>query len=378
MSSIGSRVEMCLNILCNASNFQIFFNNLLRGKVVLPKKECSSFVSIVGILDNRVDLDSNIKPAAANKYFASLCAMASKLAYENSQFIKHTVQNKWKMELLHSFSFKDDGTQGLVFLDKNRNPKRIVVGFRGTEPFNVEDWCTDIDISGYKLQGIKGRLHRGFAKALGLGLVHENEDDHAYATITRVVIEHLKKNNDTTTRLIVTGHSLGGALAVVFAAALVMHDQIQLLERLEAVYTFGQPRVGNAEFGEFMEEQFKLYGVEYCRFVYNNDFVPRIPPDNSLFMYKHFGKCIYINSIYEAKIVKEEPLKNYFACGSGATRRIDAMWEIVRSFFLPRMFGEDYKEGLVQLMFRMFGLVFPGLPNHGPRDYVNATRLATY
>ncbi|KAH6803936.1 hypothetical protein C2S51_032183 [Perilla frutescens var. frutescens] len=376
MSSIGSRVEMCLNILCNASNFQIFLNNLLRGKVVLPKKECSSFVSINGILDNRVDLDTNIKPAAAKKYFASLCAMASKLAYENSQFIKHTVQNKWKMELLHSFNFKDDATQGLVFLDKNTNPKTIVVAFRGTEPFNVEDWSTDIDISGYKLQGIKGRLHRGFAKALGLGDDHDH--DHAYATITRVVMEHLKKMNDTRTRVIVTGHSLGGALAVVFAAALVMHDHIQLLERLDAVYTFGQPRVGNAEFGEFMEEQFRLYGVDYCRFVYNNDFVPRIPPDNSLFMYKHFGKCIYINSIYEAKIVKEEPLKNYFAWGSGATRRIDAMWEIVRSFFLPRMFGEDYKEGLVQLMFRMSGLVFPGLPDHGPRDYINATRLATY
>lgn len=78
------------------------------------------------------------------------------------------------------------------------------------------------------------------------------------------------------------------------------------------------------------------------------------------------------------QIVEEEPLKNYFDIGSMVSKRVDAMWEVVRSFLLPRMFGPDYKEGFVLLMFRMFGLLFPGLPDHGLQDYINATRLSTY
>lgn len=31
LSLLGSRLEMCLNILCNANNKQLFFKNLLRG-----------------------------------------------------------------------------------------------------------------------------------------------------------------------------------------------------------------------------------------------------------------------------------------------------------------------------------------------------------
>ncbi|KAH6781062.1 hypothetical protein C2S52_012299 [Perilla frutescens var. hirtella] len=384
LSLLGSILELCLNIFCNTSNFQIFFNNLFRGKVVVPSERSASFVSINGHLDKRVDLDKNIKPGRTNKYFASLSAMASKLAYENHKFIQITVQNTWKMELLGSFSFWDDryggdATQAFLFLDnKTKYSDTIIVAFRGTEPFNANDWSSDCDISFCKLQGIKGKLHQGFVKALGL--LHDGnpiiEEGVAYTTITHVLSCHFKSN--TATRLIVTGHSLGGALAVLLPAALVMHGEIPLLERLEAVYTFGQPRVGDAEFGKFMEEKFKLYGVEYCRFVYNNDIVPRLPFDNQALMFKHFGKCIYVNSLYEAKIVEEEPLKNYFDCGSVATKRVDAMWEMVRSFFLPRMFGPDYEEGLLQLMFRMSGLVFPGLPDHGLQDYINSTRLATY
>lgn len=34
LSLLGSGLEMCLNILCNTTNFYIFFNNLLRGQYI--------------------------------------------------------------------------------------------------------------------------------------------------------------------------------------------------------------------------------------------------------------------------------------------------------------------------------------------------------
>lgn len=71
-------------------------------------------------------------------------------------------------------------------------------------------------------------------------------------------------------KFVVTGHSLGGALAILFASILMMHEEKFLLERLERVYTFGQPRLGDANiFAEYMEENnLKRNGVEFCRFAY--------------------------------------------------------------------------------------------------------------
>ncbi|KAG8384378.1 hypothetical protein BUALT_Bualt04G0111900 [Buddleja alternifolia] len=388
LSLFGSRFEMCLNILANKSNFSMFLRNFLRGKVAMPGKNSSSYLSIIGLMDNRLELDKNINPGS-NKYFATLSAMASKLAYENDEFIQVTVEKGWKMKLLETYSFWDEKyqnntTQAFIFHDENPNPDTIFVVFRGTEPFNADDWSTDFDISWYKLQGIKGRVHSGFMKALGLKLdgtwpKNHREGDHlfAYNTITEDLKRHFKINRRT--RFIVTGHSLGGALAVLFPAVLVKHNETEILERLDTVYTFGQPRVGDGKFGKFMKEQFEDYGVKYYRFVYSHDIVPTLPCDNSVLMFKHFGTCIYVNALYEAKVMEEEEAsKNHFECGSIVTERVDALWEVVRSFILPNQFGPDYKESLMLQMFRMVGLLFPGLPAHGLQDYINATRLATY
>lgn len=71
---------------------------------MVPDKRSASFVSINGHLDSRVDLDSSITPAGTNKYFAALSAMASKLAYENDQYIKLIVENIWKV--LHQINLR--------------------------------------------------------------------------------------------------------------------------------------------------------------------------------------------------------------------------------------------------------------------------------
>ncbi|KAL7101374.1 hypothetical protein ACP275_08G050400 [Erythranthe tilingii] len=401
LSMIGSGFETCLNILGNGTNLAMFLKNLLKGNVVVPDRTTASFVSIVGHVDNRVELDKNIKPGT-NKYFANLSAMASKLAYENKEFIRHVVEKIWKMELLGAYSFwderyKGETTQAFILLDKNTDT--IIVAFRGTEPFTAYDWCTDLDISWHKLypDGTTeggGRVHSGFMNALGLQLdrtwpentTNYNTGDkhqhhhHAYNTITETLKRHFKSTSNIyrPKQFILTGHSLGGALAALFPAVLAVHDETEMLGRLDAVYTFGQPRVGDAKFGRFMKEKFEQYSVRYRRFVYSHDIVPRLPFDDSALMFKHFGPCIYINTLYEAKVLEEEPSKNYFECGEFVNKRVDAMWEVVRGIVLPHMFGPEYKEGLLLLMFRIGGLVFPGLPAHGPQDYINATRLATY
>lgn len=76
----------------------------------------------------------------------------------------------------------------------------------------------------------------------------------------------------------ITGHSLGGALAVLAAA------RLKLQGIAPHVYTFGQPRVA---FGEFADRFDAELSGRLWRFVNQSDLVPRLPP--GLF-YRHCSK----------------------------------------------------------------------------------------
>lgn len=273
-------------------------------------------------------------------------------------------------------------THAFMFSDvKASDSELIVVAFRGTEPFDAAQWCTDVDFSWYEIPGV-GKVHGGFVKALGLqmnrSLPKELEQSgtrppYAYYVLRDKLREQLRRNDKA--RFLVTGHSLGGALAILFPAILALHEEEWLLERLEGVYTFGQPRVGNDKFGEFVEKH--LRKRRYLRYVYGNDIVPRIPYDDSALLFKHFGTCIYFNSLYRGKVTKEEPNKNYFSLWTVVPKYMNAGWELVRSFLIGCMEGPQYKEGWFLRFFRVFALVIPGLTPHAPQDYVNCTRLGS-
>lgn len=197
-------------------------------------------------------------------------------------------------------------TEAFMVIDRSTHPEMIVVAFRGTEVFDANAWSTDIDISWYEYPGM-GKVHGGFMKALGLqmnGWPKEIQQDckqpSAYYTI-RNKLRYLLHSNDQT-KFIVTGHSLGGALAILFTAVLALHEEYLLLDRLEGVYTFGQPRVGDQGFGNFMEESLEKHRINYERIVYSNDVIPRVPFDNSTCKFKHFGTCLYYNSLYKAQV----------------------------------------------------------------------------
>ncbi|XP_047329576.1 triacylglycerol lipase OBL1-like [Impatiens glandulifera] len=386
---IGDVIETWLNLVSSNNGVGYLLLNFLSGKVILASDPSSAkFASVNAYIDTRVKLDEQIKNTDV-KYRPALSVMASKLSYENEAYIQNVVQNVWgEMEYLGFFNCWDDhleksATQAMMFKDTSTTPNTIVIAFRGTSPFDTDDWRADVDFSWFDLNGL-GKVHGGFMKALGLqkgtGWPKEipmgpTDKHYAYYDIRQKLRDLLKEND--TSKFIVTGHSLGGALAILFAGILMFHEENDLLKRLDGVYTFGQPRVGDKKFGEYMVTNMFKYNVGYFRFVYCNDVVPRMPYDGKTLLFKHFGRCLYFNSWYEGEILAEEPNKNYFSPLWTLPMAFNAIWELIRSFLLPLTMGEEYEESWLCRFLRSIAILFPGLADHSLQDYDNVTRLGT-
>ena len=226
---------------------------------------------------------------------------------------------------------KEMSTQVFILTDKPKDATLILISFRGTEPFDADDWCTDFDYSWYEIPKL-GKVHMGFLEALGLGnrtdtvtfrnhllgkdakFRDKSSDSEelpstgndcippgkmeltAYYAVKNKLKSLLEEHKKA--KFVVTGHSLGGALAILFPTVLVLHDEMEIMHSLLGVYTFGQPRIGNEQIGRFMEAHLESPIQKYFRVVYCNDMVPRLPYDDKTFLYKHFGVCLFYNSCY--------------------------------------------------------------------------------
>jgi hypothetical protein len=134
---------------------------------------------------------------------------------------------------------------------------KTVLAFRGTGPISTKNWLADFELRLIPSDGDDGiQVHEGFA-----------------ATLT-YLMPQIKQVLPRDRMVWITGHSLGGALATL-ACRELKNEGFQI----EATYTFGGPRVGNAGFANSLPAP--LY-----RFVYGVDIVPHLPPQG---VYQHGG-----------------------------------------------------------------------------------------
>ncbi|KAG0477904.1 hypothetical protein HPP92_012623 [Vanilla planifolia] len=356
---LGRLLEFLLNFFSINGGFLGVVRRCLTFSLVIPQRESPDFLSLIAHIDGRYELNRTffvgdipaLEPIpGVDINPLSLCMMASKLSYKNAAVIVNQVEKRWKMHFVRFFDcwnryLKNRATQAFIFCDKAEDANVIVLAFRGTETFNALDWITDVDLSWLSI-GEFGKAHLGFMRALGLqdekdfnkGFPVDHPGHHhgralAYYAIRETLKDLLAKHRRA--RVVVTGHSLGGALAVLFPAILAIHEQHNILSSIHGVMTYGQPRVGDAEFCRNLDAVLKS---KYHRMVYRYDIVPRVPFDKPpIALFKHFGTCIYFKSWYE---------------------------------------GQDFEESYVSLIYRASGLLIPGLASHSPRDYVNGGSMA--
>ncbi|EFJ32406.1 hypothetical protein SELMODRAFT_86099, partial [Selaginella moellendorffii] len=266
---------------------------------------------------------------------------------------------------------KKNSTPVFIFADRETDAGAIILAFWGTESFNAYDWCTDLDFSWYELPQL-GRVHLGFLEALATGTLPQTPTsglpDFCLRTSTSILRNHRNA------KLYFTSHSLGGALATLFTSMLFYNREenrafYNTEDDLAALCTFGQPRVGDESFASFMNASLNKPTMRYFRVVYNNDMVARVPFDNSLFGFKHFGHCCYFTYNYTLQILPDEPFPNFFSPVYMVLSRLYALFELVQSFFMS---GREFSETRLSTVARIAGFLVPGIPGHSLVNYMPA------
>jgi hypothetical protein len=186
-------------------------------------------------------------------------------------------------------------------------PDCISVAFRGST--NLRDWIQDLkfnkDQPRVELVSITGNdeavmVHMGFMEDVDsvstdiIAEVHKELKEHVDSVSAELIqavrnvagMQGAAAGGATapTYPIFVTGHSKGGGEATLFALELERQGF-----NVRAVYTLGQPRVGNKAFAELYNATLQ---EETFRIVNQNDIVPSLP--GVLMGYRHEGNEIFL------------------------------------------------------------------------------------
>ena len=144
-------------------------------------------------------------------------------------------------------------------------PCQILV-FRGTS--SLENWKLNAKALHIE-HAYHGSVHRGFYKAfmsLGAQILNRMEIRNAELPI------------------LITGHSLGGAMAT-----LAMAELLNANIPVACCYTFGSPKVGDNHFAD------QFLGQNLFRVINRNDVVSRLPLNILNMQYQHAGESHYFS-----------------------------------------------------------------------------------
>jgi len=175
----------------------------------------------------------------------------------------------------------------------------VIIAFAGTDPLVLADWITDFDI---------GTIGTGIANGFNVA-----------ARAGWPKLQSLIQNASTEASILLTGHSLGGALAVLTAAE--FHRLIP--GRVASVYTFGMPRVGDVSFAVAYHQ---MLGPRTFRLVHGEDIVPTVAP--SFLGFRHVGQ--YIHCSRRGKFPQSTPISTVVSDEPefvrGASKELRQVW----------------------------------------------------
>ena len=99
-----------------------------------------------------------------------------------------------------------------------------------------------------------------------------------------------------TGEIVITGHSLGGALTILNALDFRLRQKVgQFSAEIKILaYPLAAPRTGNATFADMFEAELEHGSIVCDRLVLETDMIPRLPP--SMLDFKHVGRKIKLKT----------------------------------------------------------------------------------
>jgi hypothetical protein len=190
---------------------------------------------------------------------------------------------KWSYDAYDKGTIRDDATGTKCGVAVHEETNTIIVYFAGTD--DTKDMKQNISIGDVQWacrDGQRyGRVHRGFMNA------YASVRDRLHTALAAAMATVTSPT--TTTTVIITGHSLGGALAVLAAADLTCQTDDDTLRTRIKVVTFGAPPLCDDVFAR----SYAVNGPSTTwRFVNPWDYVPRLPG----MQFVHVGKPIMVTS----------------------------------------------------------------------------------
>ncbi|KAI9294432.1 alpha/beta-hydrolase, partial [Neoconidiobolus thromboides FSU 785] len=153
-------------------------------------------------------------------------------------------------------------TGGRGFIATDATKKQIILSFRGSS--NIQNWLGNLNLifTNYNVNngGSDIQVHAGFKDGINA----------LYPKFSPLLKSLVASHPDY--KLIITGHSLGGALATL--ASIEIQKNFNLSWDRMQLFTYGEPRVGNTAFVEWFNRQ----SLTLTRVVNNKDIVPHVPP----------------------------------------------------------------------------------------------------
>ncbi|NJN92739.1 MAG: lipase family protein [Anaerolineales bacterium] len=225
-----------------------------------------------------------------DKKTAMLCARIAHAAYGKGFDMK-------EFKLHGRFENAGTHTQGIFGVAFGNT---FILAFRGSEETGIADWINDLKfLPADFAYGEKGnsaiKVHYGFIEA--------------YNSVREAMFKAAKESDYK--QIICTGHSLGAALATLCAVDI----KYNLPDKQVSAFTFGSPKVGNAEFVAFYN---KLVPQTY-RIVNSVDIVPSLPPNIPLVVnYEHVGELHHLGDLQASQVSADVGMchlpQNYVKC----------------------------------------------------------------